>query len=77
AVFYSPESVAIKKLAPLSAEQIRTAFKNDKLEVFTDPGEFEHFLYQQEIDNTIFLLMSSGNYGGLDLQAFLSHLGIS
>ncbi|NNK20917.1 MAG: peptidoglycan synthetase, partial [Flavobacteriaceae bacterium] len=41
AVFYSPESVAIKKLAPLSAEQIRTAFKNDKLEVFTDPGEFE------------------------------------
>ncbi|NNC61086.1 MAG: peptidoglycan synthetase [Eudoraea sp.] len=77
AVFYSPESVAIKKLAPLSAEQIRTAFKNDKLEVFTDPGEFEQFLYQQEIDNSVFLLMSSGNYGGLDLQAFLGHLGIS
>lgn len=76
AVFYSPESVAIKKLAPLSAEQIRTAFKNDKLQVFTDPGEFEQFLYQQEIDNTVFLLMSSGNYGGLDLKAFLGHLGI-
>ncbi|MEZ2415201.1 UDP-N-acetylmuramate--L-alanine ligase [Muriicola sp. E247] len=77
AVFYSPESVAIKKLAPLSAEQIRRAFKNEKLEVFTDPAEFEQFLYQQEIDNTVFLLMSSGNYGGLDLQAFLGHLGIS
>ncbi|MEY8021581.1 UDP-N-acetylmuramate--L-alanine ligase [Muriicola sp. SD30] len=77
AVFYSPESVAIKKLAPLSAEQIRRAFKNEKLEVFTDPAEFEQFLYQQEINNTVFLLMSSGNYGGLDLQAFLGHLGIS
>lgn len=77
AVFYSPESVAIKKLAPLSAEQIRTAFKNDKLEVFTDPGEFEQFLYHQEIDKTVFLLMSSGNYGGINLQAFQTHLGMS
>ncbi|MBT8282513.1 MAG: peptidoglycan synthetase [Muriicola sp.] len=76
AVFYSPKSVAIKKLAPLSAEQIRKAFQNEKLEVFTDPGEFEQYLYQQEVKNTVFLLMSSGNYGGLDLHSFQEHLGI-
>ncbi|MBT8281075.1 MAG: peptidoglycan synthetase [Muriicola sp.] len=76
AVFYSPKSVAIKKLAPLSAEQIRKAFQNEKLEVFTDPGEFEQYLYQQEVKNTVFLLMSSGNYGGLNLHSFQEHLGI-
>jgi len=74
AVFYSPKSVAIKKLAPLSSEQIRQAFQNDNLEVFTDPKQFEQFLYAQDKEDTVFLLMSSGNYGGLDLQAFLDHL---
>ncbi|GGD55055.1 UDP-N-acetylmuramate--L-alanine ligase [Muriicola marianensis] len=75
AVFYSPESVAIKKLSPLSASQIQDAFQNEKLEVFTDPGQFKTFLYELNKNNGVFLFMSSGNYGGLDLRAFIDHLG--
>lgn len=74
-VFYSPESVAIKKLSPLSESQIRDAFRNDKLKIFTDPDQFKHFLYGLDKENSVYLFMSSGNYGGLDLPAFLKHLG--
>jgi UDP-N-acetylmuramate: L-alanyl-gamma-D-glutamyl-meso-diaminopimelate ligase len=73
-VFYSPEAVTIKKLSPLSAKQIRGAFRRDGLDVFTEPGHFSDFLYAREREESVFLFMSSGNYGGLDLKAFLEHL---
>ncbi len=66
-VFYTPESVAIKKLAPVSASQIEVAFKRDDLKIMTEPTAFKDFLYNQDFDNAVVLLMSSGNYGGLDL----------
>jgi UDP-N-acetylmuramate: L-alanyl-gamma-D-glutamyl-meso-diaminopimelate ligase len=73
-VFYSPKSVAIKKLEELSVTQIKDAFHRDDLQVFTDPLQFEKFLYEQDVDDTVFLLMSSGDYGGLDLKTLLRHL---
>ncbi|MBU2997084.1 peptidoglycan synthetase [Cellulophaga baltica] len=66
-VFYVPESVAIKKLAPVSASQIEVAFQRDDLKIMTEPTAFKDFLYQQDLHNSVVLLMSSGNYGGLDL----------
>jgi len=75
AVFYSPKSVAIKKLEELSVTQIKDAFQREDLQVFTDPQHFEKFLYEQDVDETVFLLMSSGDYGGLNLKAFLRHMG--
>lgn len=65
-VFYSPDAVAIKKLEEISKEQIETAFKRDDLIVYTNPEEFKSFLVVQEFDDSVLLLMSSGNYGGLD-----------
>lgn len=67
-VFYSPHAVEIKKLAPVSKEQIATAFQRDDLIIYTDPTEFKEFLFGQEFENTALLLMSSGNYGGLDFE---------
>jgi UDP-N-acetylmuramate: L-alanyl-gamma-D-glutamyl-meso-diaminopimelate ligase len=75
AVFYSPKSVAIKKLEALSSTQIKEAFNKEGLQVFTNAQAFEEFLYAQDAANTVFLLMSSGDYGGLDLPSFLLHLG--
>ncbi len=65
-VFYSPDAVAIKKLAPVSKQQILAAFNREDLIVFTAPKDFRNFLFQQDFKNTNVLLMSSGNYGGLD-----------
>ena len=67
-VFYSPHAVEIKKLAAVSKEQIEAAFQREDLIIYTDPKEFKDFLFGQTFDNTALLLMSSGNYGGLDFE---------
>ncbi|MFD1015635.1 UDP-N-acetylmuramate--L-alanine ligase [Winogradskyella rapida] len=68
-VFYSPNAVEIKKLEAISEAQIAEAFQRDDLKIFTDPTEFKTFLFQQDFNQKSLLLMSSGNYGGLDFEA--------
>jgi UDP-N-acetylmuramate: L-alanyl-gamma-D-glutamyl-meso-diaminopimelate ligase len=66
AVFYSPDAVKIKKLEDVSYEQIANAFQREDLIIYTNPSEFKEFLFSQDFDETALLLMSSGNYGGLN-----------
>ncbi|WP_375235608.1 UDP-N-acetylmuramate--L-alanine ligase [Winogradskyella sp.] len=65
-VFYSPHAVEIKKLDEVSHQQIADAFERDDLIIYTNPQDFKDFLFSQNFDSTALLLMSSGNYGGLD-----------
>lgn len=65
-VFYSPKAVEIKKLEEVTKEQIATAFQRDDLIIYTNPEDFKQFLFSQEFNDKSLLLMSSGNYGGLD-----------
>ncbi|MDB4297453.1 Mur ligase family protein [Flavobacteriaceae bacterium] len=67
-VFYSPNAVAIKQLEEVSAKQIKDSFKRDDLIVFTDPVAFKEHLFSLEFNNSATVLMSSGNYGGLNLE---------
>ncbi|WP_273565919.1 UDP-N-acetylmuramate--L-alanine ligase [Maribacter halichondriae] len=67
-VFYLPESVAIKKLDAVSPEQISEAFKRDDLQIFTESAAFHEFVFGVDYKDSVLLLMSSGNYGGLDLK---------
>lgn len=67
-VFYSPHAVEIKKLQPVTKEQIAQAFQRDDLLIYTDPQAFKDFIFQQDFADTTLLLMSSGNYGGLDFE---------
>lgn len=73
-VFYSPAAVAIKQLQPVSKEQILEAFDREDLIVHTDPTAFKEWLFAQNLDHTAVLMMSSGNYGGLDLQELANKL---
>ena len=59
---------AIKKLDKVSEQQIFDAFKRNDLKVYTNPDDFKNTLFSLDFDNSALLLMSSGNYGGLDLQ---------
>ena len=65
-VFYSPDAVAIKKLDAVSYDQIATAFKRDDLIIYTNPDDFREYLFSLDTQNSALLLMSSGNYGGLN-----------
>jgi UDP-N-acetylmuramate: L-alanyl-gamma-D-glutamyl-meso-diaminopimelate ligase len=73
-VFYSPKAVAIKKLNEISKNQIFEAFNRKDLHIFTNPKEFSDYLMKQNIDNTVLLLMSSGNYGGLEFDKLIQKL---
>lgn len=65
-VFYSPHAVEIKKLDAVTHQQIADAFERDDLIIYTNPDDFKNYLFSQNFDNKALLLMSSGNYGGLD-----------
>ena len=65
-VFYSPDAVKIKQLEDVTYDQIAQSFKRDDLIIFTNPKDFKEYLFSQDFDNSALLLMSSGNYGGLN-----------
>lgn len=67
-VFYSPHTLEIKKLAPISDEDIRNHFGNEDIRVFTDSNILMEFLKNQNWTNSNLLMMSSGTFGGLDLE---------
>lgn len=65
-VFYSPDAVKIKRLEEVTYEQIAQSFKRDDLIIYTSPQDFKAYLFGLNLDNSALLLMSSGNYGGLN-----------
>lgn len=69
-IFYLPESVAIKKLKEVTPAQISDAFKRTDLKIFTEANSFHAYLKEKDYSETTLLLMSSGNYGGFDLDTF-------
>ena len=67
-VFYSPDAVKIKQLDEITAEQIGKAFNREDLIIYTNPVAFKEYLFHLKYDTKgiALLLMSSGNYGGLN-----------
>lgn len=68
-VYFNPATLEHKKLPPISVEEVKHAFANDDLMVFTDIDKLKDFLLIQKWDKMNLLLMSSGNFGGMDYQA--------
>jgi UDP-N-acetylmuramate: L-alanyl-gamma-D-glutamyl-meso-diaminopimelate ligase len=73
-VFYSRHALELKKLPPISATDIRNGFRLDNLEIKTNADELKEFLMQQDYSNTNLLLMSSGNFGGMDLRILANRI---
>ena len=69
-VFYSPKALEIKQMDPISKETIKEAFQRENLEIYTNPDEFKSYVKGLTYENQVLLLMSSGNYGGLDFETF-------
>ncbi|MFN8274318.1 MAG: Mur ligase family protein [Flavobacteriaceae bacterium] len=65
-VFYSPDAVKIKRLEEVTYDQIAESFQRDDLIIYTHPQEFKDYLFGLNLDHSALLLMSSGNYGGLN-----------
>jgi len=68
AVFYDKETLYHKKMPLLNQDFVRDSFGNPHLNIFTDRESLQHFLLAQEWKGKNLLLMSSGNFGGMNVE---------
>jgi UDP-N-acetylmuramate: L-alanyl-gamma-D-glutamyl-meso-diaminopimelate ligase len=66
-VFYSRHALAIKGLPVLDPAEVTTAFGSAGIVVLTDREALEEWLNDRDYRNANLLLMSSGNFDGLQL----------
>jgi len=67
-VFYSPKTLEIKQMEPMSAEDIRVGFGREDLVVGTQVSDLHQFLLEAMEAGCSLLMMSSGTFGGIELQ---------
>jgi UDP-N-acetylmuramate: L-alanyl-gamma-D-glutamyl-meso-diaminopimelate ligase len=67
-VYYNPETLKHKKLPELAQEDLIKAFDNPKLKVYTDNEKLKSDLLTKEWNNRNLLLMSSGNFAGMNIK---------
>ncbi len=64
-VYFNPEVVKHKKLEPISREQVEEGFGGNIL-VMNNTEDLLAFLRSQKWENAVLLMMSSGNFDGID-----------
>ncbi len=72
-VYYSPEVVAHKKLPEVSSEEIFNGFGGDVI-VLQRTEDVVKLLKTHSYDNTTLLMMSSGNFDGIDYNQLVDEL---
>ncbi|MCX6257815.1 MAG: Mur ligase family protein [Bacteroidia bacterium] len=65
-VYFDPHTIEHKRLPAISPEMVAHAFGGSNIEVFTEPGEMTERLLSTHWHNSNLLLMSSGNFSGID-----------
>jgi UDP-N-acetylmuramate: L-alanyl-gamma-D-glutamyl-meso-diaminopimelate ligase len=68
-VFYAPHALELKRMPELSAEKVREGFAKKGLIILNDKRELANWLAGISLVNANLLLMSSGNFDGLDMAA--------
>jgi len=68
-VFYSKHALEIKRMPELQPEQIAAGFGRKDLHVFNQRAQLEAFLDAQQYKDANLLLMSSGDYEGMDVHS--------
>ena len=73
-VYFNPEVIKHKRLADISAEQVAAAFGGTNVTVYTDSDKLQAYLRKLDLENKTLLLMSSGNFSGIDFKEFAKEL---
>ncbi|WP_060874033.1 UDP-N-acetylmuramate--L-alanine ligase [Myroides odoratus] len=73
-VFYSLDALKIKRMPEITAEQMKTAFELPALITYTNADDFKTYIKNLDLKDSVLLFMSSGDYGGLDLNEFIQTL---
>ncbi|MBP1675591.1 MAG: Mur ligase middle domain protein [Bacteroidetes bacterium] len=70
-IYYDPEELKRKGLKDLNPEDVKLAFGPANVEVLTDKLLFETRLKEMDYAGSVVLLMSSGNFSGIDVEKIL------
>lgn len=73
-VYFNPEVVRHKQLPEISTADVEAGFNDPGLSVFTDNQQLIASLENKDYDNSVLLIMTSGNFSGIDLRAFAQQL---
>ena len=73
-VYYNPEVIHHKQLEELDPDKVKRAFGGENLLVFTDTNLLQEKLKSLNYENSALLLMSSGNFSGINLSEFAGKL---
>jgi UDP-N-acetylmuramate: L-alanyl-gamma-D-glutamyl-meso-diaminopimelate ligase len=74
AVFFNPETIKHKRLGMISKEDVMQAFDKPGMEVFTTREELEAWINGKRWEDAVLLLMSSGNFSGIDFRVLTENL---
>ncbi len=74
-VLVNPHAIKMKNMEPISPEEIKEAFGRRDVEVYTKVEGLKAELELLELVDTVLVLMSSGNYGGLDVESIVNKKG--
>jgi UDP-N-acetylmuramate: L-alanyl-gamma-D-glutamyl-meso-diaminopimelate ligase len=67
-VYFNPHTIAHKKLKPITVEQVQKAFGGNNLVVYTNSNQLLDDLNSISWPEKNLLMMSSGNFDGIDLK---------
>ncbi|MDD2793863.1 MAG: cyanophycin synthetase, partial [Sediminibacterium sp.] len=73
-VFYSRHALELKRMPDLPAEKVKEGFGKEGLLVINDKAGLDHWLHSQNFSHSNILLMSSGNYDGIDILSFAKEI---
>ncbi|MDO9634743.1 MAG: Mur ligase family protein [Paludibacter sp.] len=73
-VYYNPDVIKHKKLKTITPEEVKQAFGGNNLSVYNDSVAFKQKMQSLNYKNTALLLMTSGNFSGLNLIEFAKDL---
>lgn len=66
-VFYSKHALELKRMKFLDPKSVEDGFEKEGLKVITRRSDLEEVLKSENVENTNFIFMSSGNYDGMDI----------
>ncbi len=70
-VYFNPQTIAHKKLAPITIQQVKNAFADEHLSVFTDPIALEAYIKSKFTGKSVLLMMSSGTFDGISFDSLI------
>ncbi len=75
-VYFNPHTIEHKKLENISEQEVFEAFESNNVTVFTNSKIMVEEIKKLNLQNTVVLMMSSGNFDGIDFKNFANELGV-